>query len=85
MYSPKLLPALCLTAALAFPGAAFADRAPTPEERAKIEAVLKKEGYTRWDSIELDDGYWEVDDAVGPDGRERDLRLDPKTFQIIRK
>jgi hypothetical protein len=64
---------------------AFADRAPTPEERSRIESVLRAEGFQRWDDIELDDGVWEVDDAVGPDGREYDLKLDPNTFAIIER
>jgi hypothetical protein len=79
---PKLLP-FAVTLALVYPAAA--DRAPTPEERAKIEAVLKQSGFTRWEEIELDDGYWEVDDAIGPDGVEYDLKLDPKSFAILRK
>lgn len=70
---------LALAAFLALPPAvaqADDDRPPTAEERARIEQVLRAEGYTRWDEIELDDGIWEVDDAIGPDGREYDLELD---------
>lgn len=53
------------------------DRAPTEEERTKIEEALRAEGFTRWEEIELDDdGHWEVDDAVSSDGREYDLKLD---------
>ncbi len=58
------------------------DRAPNPDERARIEQVLRAEGYTRWDEIELDDGVWEVDDAIAADGREHDLKLD-RNFRII--
>ncbi len=77
---------LAFAAVLALaPAAAIADddRAPTPEERAQIEQVLRAEGYTRWDEIELDDGVWEVDDAIGADGREYDLELD-RNFRIIK-
>ncbi len=64
---------------------ALADRDPTPEERTRIEAVLRAEGFTAWDDIEFeDDGHWEVDDAVGPDGREYDLHLDTD-LNIIRR
>ena len=67
--------------------AALADRPPTPEERAAIEAKLKAEGYTRWESIELEDdgSVWEVDDAVAADGREYDLELKPGSLEILRR
>ncbi|HEY6630774.1 MAG TPA: PepSY domain-containing protein [Rhizobiaceae bacterium] len=66
---------------------AFADRAPTAEERAAIEAKLKAEGYTKWDGIELEDdeSVWEVDDAVAADGREYDLELKPGTLEIVKR
>ena len=78
---------LALAAAIVFAPASYAladDRAPTDEERAQIEQVLRGEGLTRWDDIELDDDMWEVDDAVGSDGREYDLKLDQQ-FQIIQR
>lgn len=81
-----LVPA-ALMLAVATP--ALADRDPTPEERVRIEAALQAEGFTRWDDIELeDDGpvhVWEVDDAVGADGREYDLKLDVATLAIIER
>ncbi len=77
---PRLAGAVALACALA-----LADRAPTPEERSRIESVLRAEGFSRWDDIELDDGVWEVDDAVGPDGREYDLKLDPNTLAILER
>jgi len=66
---------------------AFADRAPTPEERAAIEAKLKADGFTKWESIELEDdeSVWEVDDAVATDGREYDLHLKPGTLEILKR
>ncbi|MEM7173303.1 MAG: PepSY domain-containing protein [Pseudomonadota bacterium] len=61
------------------------DRPPTPEERAKIEETLRAAGYVVWEEIELDDGLWEVDDAMkAGDTREFDLKLDPNTYEIIR-
>lgn len=82
MKSRSLLLAATL-AMLASP--ALADRAPTAEERAAIEAKLKAEGFTRWESIELEDdgSVWEVDDAVGADGREYDLELAFGTLEIV--
>jgi hypothetical protein len=77
----RVLGSALLIVALASP--ALADRKPTAEEQQKIESTLKSAGYTRWQKIELDDGVWEVDNAVGADGRERDVKLAPDTFQII--
>ena len=59
------------------PAPARAADAPTPEERARIEAALRTLGFERWGSIEReDDGReWEVDDAHMADGREFDVRL----------
>ena len=64
---------------------AWADRAPTPEERAVIEAVLLSEGFLRWEHIELDGNEWEVDGAVAADARRYDLRLDARTLAIIER
>ena len=76
---------LIVAALMVVPGAAFADdRAPTPDERAQIEAALKAEGFTSWGEIELDDDkVWEVDDAIHADGREYDLELERTTFAIV--
>lgn len=51
--------------------------APTPEQRARIESVLRGRGFARWTEIEReDDGRtWEVDDACTNDGKRFDLRL----------
>jgi len=64
---------------------ALADRAPTQEERTAIEAKLKAEGFTKWESIELEDdeSVWEVDDALASDGREYDLELRFGTLEIV--
>lgn len=80
----KFLP-VALAAGILCAGPAMADRPPTPEERTKIETVLKQNGFTRWEEIEFDDGLWEVDDAIGADGVEYDLKLDPNTFEILQK
>ncbi|MBX9930317.1 MAG: PepSY domain-containing protein [Methylobacterium sp.] len=62
---------------------ALADRAPTGEERKAIEKVLTDQGFTAWESIELEDaGHWEVDDAIAKDGKKFDLRLKDKTYEI---
>jgi Peptidase propeptide and YPEB domain len=66
-------------------GQALADRAPRPEERSRIETMLRNEGFTRWGKIELDDedDVWAVDDAHASDGNSYDLLLHPDTLAII--
>lgn len=80
---------LILAAALAGLAAAPAladDRAPTADERARIEAALKADGYTSWGSIELDDDKtWEVDDAIDAEGREWDLDLDVQALNVVKR
>ncbi|MFN3613443.1 MAG: PepSY domain-containing protein [Rubrimonas sp.] len=62
---------------------AFADRPPTEEERAQLEAALRELGFTSWGNIEFeDDGVWEIDDAIAADGRKYELILTP-TFEIL--
>ncbi len=76
---------LTMIAALGvFAGPALADdRPPTAEERQRIEAKLTDLGYTSWEEIEWDDdGYWEVDDAIGPDGK-YELKLHLDTLEVI--
>jgi Peptidase propeptide and YPEB domain len=76
---------LVLAVGILSPGQVLADRAPTPQERSRIETMLRNEGFTQWGKIELneDDDVWEVDDAYASDGRKNDLKLDPDTLAII--
>lgn len=62
---------------------AFADRAPTPREMARIADSLNRAGYVAWRDVELDDGRWAIEGAAAPDGVTFDLRLDPVTYRII--
>ena len=62
---------------------AFADRPPTARERSQIEAALRAHGFIRWGDIELDDGMWEVDNAVTRDGRRYDLELSRRSLGIV--
>jgi hypothetical protein len=66
-------------------GQVLADRAPNPEERSRIETMLRNEGFTAWGTIALDDDddIWEIDDAHDSDGNRYDLRLYPDTLEII--
>lgn len=61
---------------------ALADRAPNSDELRNIEDSLKAAGFIRWDDVELDDGLWEVDDAISADGGKYDLKLD-RSFTIV--
>jgi Peptidase propeptide and YPEB domain len=76
---------LVFATGILFPGQVLADRAPRPEERSRIETMLRNEGYTHWGKIELDDDddVWEVDNAYASDGHRYDLKLDPDTLAII--
>jgi hypothetical protein len=76
---------LVLAAGVLLPGQAFADRPPNPEERSRIETMLRNEGFTRWGKIGLedDDDIWEIDDVYASDGRKYDLQLEPDTLEIV--
>jgi Peptidase propeptide and YPEB domain len=81
----QILLGLVVAAGMQSSAQALADRAPTPQERSRIEAILRNEGFTRWGKIELDDESeaWEIDDAHASDGHRYDLRLHPDTLAII--
>lgn len=63
--------------AIAFAGAAYAeDRPVTDDERAKITAALS--AHTCQPGImEMDDGLFEVDNAVCADGKTYDFKFKP--------
>jgi hypothetical protein len=81
----QVLLGLVLVVATLLPGYVLADRAPTPQERSRIETMLRNEGFIRWGKIELDDesDAWEIDDAHASDGHRYDLRLHPDTLEIL--
>ena len=66
-------------------GPALADQKLPPEQQTQVEDILKKEGFTKWKEIELDDGMIEVDDAIDANGKQFDLKLDPKTMEIVNR
>jgi hypothetical protein len=76
---------LLVAMGILFPGHVLADRAPSPEERFRIETTLRNEGFTDWGKIELDDedDVWAIDDAHTFDGQSYDLLLHPDTLAII--
>jgi hypothetical protein len=76
--------AIALLAAPALaPQALAADRRPNEAESARIAEVLRAQGYRDWRGVEMDDGVWEVDDAVANDGSRHDVRVTPDDYTII--
>jgi hypothetical protein len=76
--------ALLIAATTAAPALSDDDRAPTPEERERIEAALRGAGYTSWEEIDMDDGQWDVDDARrGDDPHEYDVHLAPDSYEVV--
>ncbi len=76
--------AATLSLALAAPASARHDKHP-PYGKVHVAKALSHMGFVSWDKIEWDDGLWEIDDAVRADGRQFDLKLDPKTFAVVKK
>lgn len=75
-FAAMLFATVTSTAALA------EDRAPSDDELAAITAALEAAGYSSWEEIELDDGVWEVDDAVHADGNKYDLKLAVDSLEV---
>ncbi|AYO85705.1 PepSY domain-containing protein [Methylobacterium brachiatum] len=78
-------PLLALTLAVGLTSVARADEKLPPDQQAKVEAMLRQEGFTKWKEIELDDGMIEVDDAIDANGKQFDLKLDPKTLAVVKR
>ena len=76
---------LALTLVTGLTATARADEKLPPDQQAKVEAMLRQEGFTKWKEIELDDGMIEVDDAVDANGKQFDLKLDPKSLAIVKR
>lgn len=75
-----------LVAAVASPAVAKKDpRPPSPEQRVRIEAALKSQGYVRWSGIRTDDDGPEVDSAWDRQGRRFEVKLHPRTLRVIRR
>lgn len=88
MRSPKGLGLIALTIAAVYPlfiQTANADRAPTQEERGRIEQTLRDLGFVSWKKIKLDDGHWEIDDARHSDGKKYDLELNTENLKVTKQ
>lgn len=53
-------------------------------ERRRVTVLLGDSGYTDWDDLEWDDGAWVIDDARAGDGERYDLRVDPRSQDVVR-
>ncbi|MFB1011633.1 MAG: hypothetical protein QMB92_09370, partial [Thiopseudomonas sp.] len=42
---------------------AYADQHPDAQHRAALEKALTTAGYVSWGEIEMEHGFWDVDDA----------------------
>ena len=76
---------LALTLVTGLTATARADEKLPPDQQARVEAMLRQEGFTKWKEIELDDGMIEVDDAIDANGKQFDLKLDPKTLAVVKR
>ena len=66
---------LALLAAFATAPALATDGAPTALTGPQLREQLEKQGYTRIDDLEFEDGMWKAD-ATSADGNRVDLRID---------
>jgi uncharacterized protein with FMN-binding domain len=66
---------LALLAAFAVAPAFAAEKAAASLTEPQVRELLTKQGYTRIDDLEFEDGMWETD-ATSADGNRIDLRVD---------
>lgn len=63
-------------------GRIYADNAVSMLTQDEVEAAVTAAGWTNVHDVEFDDGLWKVE-ADGPDGDDRELRVDPEDGSII--
>ena len=83
----KIIAAISVSGLMALSPLAMAGQHPDAAQRAALEQALTSAGYVTWGEVELDDCYWEVEDARKEPGAKQkyDLRLDPQTMQVVRE
>ena len=75
---------LCLGGLFLLTASAWASRAVTDDERAKLVAAVSTQGCTGGSKMVWDDPKYEVDDVRCSDGRMYDLSFD-RDFKLINK
>lgn len=65
-------------------GKVYPDEQVTNLSKADVQAKLAAAGYTNIHDVDYDDGLWKAE-ADDPAGRDVEVRLDPKTGQIVGK
>lgn len=83
----KIVLAISATTLACLASLAHADRHPDAAERAALDEALTRAGFVSWGEIELEKGYWDVDDARKQAGsaQKYDLKLDPDTLTIVQE
>src|SRR5690606_28671979 len=91
MKKPFALAGAAVAAVALLAGAAYAQQPQQQADQAKpdltiaqIRPGLESQGYTAIESIEKDDGVWEVE-ATSPKGVRVELHLDPKDGRVLRE
>lgn len=80
LIAPTLLAAaLAATPALADPGTTGGKQTLTEPQ---IRELLEKQGFTRIDDLEFEDGMWETD-ATSADGNRVDVRVDAASGRVF--
>lgn len=80
LIAPTLLAAaLAATPALADPGTTSGKQTLTEPQ---IRELLEKQGFTRIDDLEFEDGMWETD-ATSADGNRVDVRVDAASGRVF--
>lgn len=85
MFTKSKIIVACAVVAGFASSAIASERAPTTAESAAISSALNTLGYSSWGSVELDDGKWEVDNAVHSDGKVYDVDLRLSDLSVIKK
>ena len=82
MHTSLIVPTLLATALAATPALAEAGKnAPRTLTEPQLRELLEKQGYTRIDDLEFEDGMWETD-ATSADGNRVDERIDAATGKV---
>jgi hypothetical protein len=87
----KVVFAAAVAAVIAFPTMASAghrhqhhDHGASAHEWKRLVARLHCRGFVKWEEAELDDGHWEIDDAIDKHGRQYDLKWERHSLRVIK-